>query len=199
MPCRGDTFRTVLERIGEVRSILPQGINVMALTATATKAVRHSVSRTIGMRNPFVVAISPCKRNIMYSVGSFVSVEDTFKPVVDRLRRERTKMPRMIIYGRTFGVCADIFLFFKTELRESLTEPTDAPNLSMFRLVDVFTSVTDQQQKDGIIVSFTRNSHLRIVISTVAFGMGVDCADVRQIVHVGMPDDTCCVVTLPAC
>ena len=29
-----------------------------------------------------------------------------------------------------------------------------------------------------------------VVISTVAFGMGVDCADVRQIVHVGMPDDT---------
>ena len=26
--------------------------------------------------------------------------------------------------------------------------------------------------------------------SNFAFGMGVDCADVRQIVHVGMPDDT---------
>ena len=31
---------------------------------------------------------------------------------------------------------------------------------------------------------------IRIVISTIAFGMGVDCADVRQIVYVGMPDDT---------
>ena len=187
---RGDTFRTVLDRIGEVHSILPEGLNVMALTATATKTLRYSVSRNIGMRNPYIVAISPCKRNIMYSVGSFVSVEDTFKPVVDRLRTERTNMPPMIIYGRTFGICADIFLSFKTELGENITEPIDAPDLSAFRLVDVFTSVTDQPQKDGIINAFTRNSHLRIVISTVAFGMGVDCADVRQIVHVGMPDDT---------
>lgn len=44
----------------------------------------------------------------------------------------------------------------------------DAPNLSAFRLVDVFTSVTDMPQKEGIIVSFTSNSHLRIVISTIA-------------------------------
>ena len=36
---RGDTFRSTLRRIGEVRSILPKGVNVMALTATATKTL----------------------------------------------------------------------------------------------------------------------------------------------------------------
>ena len=187
---RGDTFRTVLERIGEVRSILPHGINVMALTATATKTVRYSVSKIIGMRNPFVLAIPPCKSNIMYSVGAFVSVEATFKPIAERLKSERTNMPRTIIYGRTFNICADIFMYFKTELGESITEPLDAPDISIFRLVNVFTSVTDQHQKENIVDLFTKESHLRIVISTIAFGMGVDCADVRQIVHVGLPDDT---------
>ena len=121
---RGQTFRTVLDRIGEVRSILPDGLNIMALTATATK------------------------------------------------------------------VCADVYLFFKSQLGEDITEPIDAPDLAKFRLVDVFTSVTDQHQKDGIINAFTRNSQLRIVIATVAFGMGIDCPDVRQIVHIGPPDDT---------
>ena len=60
---RGETFRTVLDRIGEVRNILPQGTNIMALTATATKTVRLSVTKTIGMRNPLVIALSPCKKN----------------------------------------------------------------------------------------------------------------------------------------
>ena len=52
----------------------------------------------------------------------------------------------------------------------------------------MFTSVTDAQHKDLIISSFTMPSHLRVV-ATVASGLGINCLDVRQIVHVGMPDD----------
>lgn len=172
-----------------MRSILPAGLNIMALTATATKTLRYSVSRTIGMCDPVVIAVPPCKKNIMYSVKAFESVADTFKPVVERLKLERTNMPRMIIYGRSFSVCADVFLYFKSQLGENITEPIDAPDLAKFRLVDVFTSVTDQSQKDGILDAFTRDSQLRIVIATIAFGMGSDCPDVRQIVHIGSPDD----------
>lgn len=36
---------------------------------------------------------------------------------------------------------------------------------------------------------FTRESHLRIVIATIAFGMGVDLPDVRQVISVGCPGD----------
>ena len=32
-------------------------------------------------------------------------------------------------------------------------------------------------------------SSLRVVIATVAFGMGIDCAAIRQVVHLGAPDD----------
>ena len=87
----------------------------------------------------------------MFTVGSYVSVEDTFKPVVVRLKVERCHMPRMIIYGRTYSVCADIFLFFKKEIGENITEPTESPDLAAFRLVDVFTSVTDSTQKEAFI------------------------------------------------
>ena len=186
---RGQTFRTVLDRIGEVRSILPGGLNIMALTATATKTLQYSITRTIGMRDPYILTRSPCKKNMMYSVSKFEAVPTTFKPVVERLKSEREKMPRMIIYGKSFGVCADIYLFFRAELGESITEPVNAPNLARFWLVDVFTSITDQHQKDGINNAFTRDSQLRVVIATVAFGMGIDCPDVRQIVHIGVPDD----------
>ena len=122
----------------------------MALTATATKTLRYSDA--IGMRDPYIV---PCKKNMMYSVSKFESVATTFEAVVAKLKAERTKMPRMIIYGKSFGMCADIYIFFKAELGDNITEPTHAPNLAKFRLVDVFTSVTDQHQKDGIINAFT--------------------------------------------
>ena len=71
----------------------------MALTATATKSLRYSISHTIGMLNPFVVAVAPCKQNRMYSVRVFESLVDTFTPVLDTLKTERATMPRIIIYG----------------------------------------------------------------------------------------------------
>ncbi len=41
-----------------------------------------------------------------------------------------------------------------------------------------------------IIVNFKSSSApLRIVIATIAFGLGVDCCDVRRIIHVGPPED----------
>ena len=51
---KGDTFCAVLSRVGEIRSLLPRGVNVMVVTATATKSVRTAVSRTLGMRNPHI-------------------------------------------------------------------------------------------------------------------------------------------------
>ena len=76
---RGDTFRGLLNRVGELRSLFPVGVNIMALTATAMKQVRMRACRTLGMAHPFIVALSPCKHNIMYSV--FKDIETTFKPI----------------------------------------------------------------------------------------------------------------------
>ena len=83
----------------------------------------------------------------------------------------------------------DIYLLFRTAMGSEFTEPIGAPDISRFRLVEMFTSITTQEQKDGIIDRFTKKSDLRIIVATIAFGMGIDCPDVRQVVHVGLPDD----------
>ena len=106
----------------------------MALTATATKSLRLAVSHILGMQDPCVMALSPCKRNLMYAVRTFVTVEETFKPIVTRLRTERKEMRRMIVYARSFEMCANVYLYFKKELGEHFTEPKDAPDLSSFCL-----------------------------------------------------------------
>ena len=39
------------------------------------------------------------------------------------------------------------------------------------------------------LMNLWKNSPLRIVCATIAFGMGINCDDVRQIIHVGPSDD----------
>ena len=78
----------MLSRIGEVQSLLPAHVNLLALTATSTRSLRMDVSRLLGMRNEPVISVSPCKANIMYAVAKFVSVQDSFRKTVERLRRE---------------------------------------------------------------------------------------------------------------
>ena len=90
---RGVTFRRLLLRIGEVRSLLPPDANIMALTATATETLRRDVSRIIGMRNELVVSKPPVKSNIMYAVVPFSTLEQTFLSVAERLQKERAKCP----------------------------------------------------------------------------------------------------------
>ena len=58
----------------------------------------------------------------------------------------------------------------------------------MFRLVDMYMSCTEEVVKQEI-KAFTHNTKLRIVATTVAFGMGVHCYGVREVIQLGLPDD----------
>ncbi len=53
----------------------------------------------------------------------------------------------------------------------------------------MYMSCTEEIVKESIVNLFTSNSILRVVIATVAFGMGVDCHDIRQVIHYGSPND----------
>ena len=180
----------MLKRIGEIRSMIPSKVRVMALTATATKRDRLAISRIIGLKNPFVLTRCPTSPNLIYSVEAFVSVDESFKSFASKLKKEKTSFPKTIIYGRSFSMCSNVYLLLKDRLGHDFVHPNDAPDIPRFRVVDMFTGVTEAAHKSHIIDSFKADGHLRVVVATVAFGMGVDCSNIRQVVHIGMPDDT---------
>ena len=53
----------------------------------------------------------------------------------------------------------------------------------------MFTRCTHTSVKKKIIEQFTTPSSLRIVIATIAFDMGINCPDIRQVIHWGVPQD----------
>ena len=100
-------------------------------------------------------------------------------------------MSRTIIYSRSIADCADLYEFFKGELGDHFLVPPDAPDQSKYRHVDMYTSITDDEVKSQIVTSFSDpGAPLRVVCATSAYGMGVDCPDIREVIHFGVPSDT---------
>jgi len=54
--CRGKNFRTDFAHIGEIRSLLPKKINLMALTATSNLDTRRMVLRSLEMHGCYIKA-----------------------------------------------------------------------------------------------------------------------------------------------
>lgn len=181
---RGDNFRQEFSNLEEIRCLLPPNINLLASTATATVTTRKKIHRIVGMKDPVIIAMSPDKANMSYWVKERGTVEETFAPLAAKLHNERTKMPRVIICRRCED-CASIYEFFLSTLKHEFTEPVSAPNVSKFRLVDMYTSVTQKEVQERIVKSFScATASLRIVVCTIiAFCMGIDCAGVNQVIH----------------
>ena len=73
--CRATTFRESLSRVGEIRSLLPSHVKVMALTATKTHSLRVEIIKVIGTKEPVMVVLPPCKTNIKYNVVQYTSID----------------------------------------------------------------------------------------------------------------------------
>lgn len=140
------------------------------------------------MKRPVVIAISPSKPNIIYTVTQADSLQGAFANVIEGVKKQRVIFPRTIIYCQTLSDCGRLYFHFKNCLGEQFTEPKDAPDLPEFSLVDMYHSCTEPDVQANILQQFCKKSHLRIIIATVAFGMGVDCPDVWQVIHLGPPD-----------
>ena len=99
-------------------------------------------------------------------------------------------MSRVVIFCRSYEDVGHIYSFVKSSLGKEAIEPIEAPDVVCFRLVDMFTACTEKSVKDTIIHNFTQtDSPLRVVIATVAFGMGLDSPNIRRTIHWGLPAD----------
>ena len=75
-------------------------------------------------------------------------------------------------------------------MKDKFVEPIGYPDITQFRLVDMFTATNTVKVKNAILQSFLKtDGRLRILIATVAFGMGIDCPDIRRVIHWGPPSD----------
>ena len=184
----GDTFRTAFSKIGTLRSLVPKKVNMLALTATATTETFYTITKRLGMDNTSLVALPPNRDNITYEVHPKLEVDELASSLGHSLLASRTAFPKTVIYVRSYSDCSSVYMHLKRVMGSGFTDPEGSPNLAGFRLVDMFSRVLTNEKKDEVLKSFSKkDSVLRLIVATTAFGMGIDCPNIRQIMHWGMP------------
>lgn len=189
----GEKFRTAFSQIGNLRSLMPNGVNAMGLTATATTETYSAVCSKLAMTDPAIVAMSPHRENIVFRVSPKIEEEKFLESLCQELQEKTVAFPKTVVYVRRQIKCADLHMLLKGKLGRHYTSPPGYPSHCKYRLIDMFSAAQTQEKRAEVLDVFCqRNSKLRLLFATVAFGMGVDCPDIRRIIHWGIPDSLEC-------
>ena len=187
---RGDEFRIAFASIGELRSLIPSNINVIAVTATATLETFEAVKYRLSLQEPVIVGISSNRPNIFLEVSPCMQLKPFVETIASDLKRDRITYPKTIIFCRSYQDCIERYSEMIDSLGSHKTEPPAYPNLLQYRMVTMYTGASTVSMKKMVLSLFMQpNSVLRMLITTSAFSMGVDCTNIHQVIHWGAPSD----------
>jgi len=160
----GYDFRPPYLQIASIRSMIP-GVPVMALTATATPKVVKDIQRKLEFKKENVFQKSFERKNLTYLV---LKEEDKLKRLVKIISKVRGPG---IVYVRN-----------RRQTKE-IAEHLQRNNIS----ADFYHAGLDAKTRDNRQSAWI-NEEKRIIVSTNAFGMGIDKPNVRVVVHLDLPD-----------
>lgn len=181
---RGQKFRVAFAEIGNLRSIVPSTVNFLALTATASKKTFDTVIDKLAMNDPLVVGTSPDRPNILLSVVPYLGLNDFGDALSRELSESKNMTPKTVVFCQSFTSCYQLYEYIRRKLKSKFTFPEGYPDLHRFRLVEMYHSGCMPYVRESVIASFTTPlSNTRIVIGTSSFGLGIDCPNIRKIVH----------------
>ncbi|HSM60953.1 MAG TPA: RecQ family ATP-dependent DNA helicase, partial [Longimicrobiales bacterium] len=161
----GNDFRPSYRKIGRIRDRIAAPL--IALTATATPHVRDDVTRSLRLRDPIRVVRSFDRPNLSWAVLPGASTRRRTLAAYRLLRR----IPGpAIVYAGTRRLVDQV----RDDLA-ALGVPAEAYHAGL-----------RAEERSRIQEAFMEGA-FRVVVATNAFGMGIDKADVRTVVHVQLP------------
>jgi ATP-dependent DNA helicase RecQ len=160
----GYDFRPSYLRIVDLRKYLPD-TTLLAITATATTDVVEDIQDKLKFRDKNVLRITFERKNLIYTVRETENKQKYILRLVRKMKgsgiiyvRSRKKTRELSLYLQEGGISCDYY-------HAGLTHP-----------------VRNKKHNDWM------TGKIRIMIATNAFGMGIDKADVRFVIHMDLPD-----------
>jgi len=171
----GHDFRPDYRMLGQYLPELRAGDDpapVVALTATATPSVQADIVAQLGMVNPAQFIHGFRRDNLAIEVAELAMPD---RPVaIARLLADPARRPA-IVYAAS------------RKNAEQLAEKLSLTVSAGRRIpAAAYHAGLDGETRERVQTAFLAGE-LEVVVATIAFGMGIDKADIRTVIHAGLP------------
>jgi len=160
----GHDFRPEYRMLRALKEQFPE-VGVHAYTATATPRVREDIARELHLRDPEILVGSFDRPNLNYRVVRRKDVFSQLRDVVERFPDDS-------------GI---VYCIRRADVDELCARLCAAG----YAALPYHAGLGDDDRRrnqDGFI-----NDRARIIVATVAFGMGIDKSNVRYVIHAASP------------
>src|SRR5579864_1618893 len=162
----GHEFRPEYRQLSSLRGVFPD-CPIAAFTASATRHVRHDILAQLQLRNPDKYIASFYRANLRYLVRECTSA-DQDALLVAALRNYNDG--NVIVYSPTIA---------RVEETVDFLENQGIPAVGYHAKMDN----KDRRQNQERWMS----DEVRVLVGTIAFGLGINKASVRAVIHLALP------------
>ncbi|HEX8397468.1 MAG TPA: DNA helicase RecQ [Pyrinomonadaceae bacterium] len=160
----GHDFRPEYLQLGKLKTYFPE-IPIIALTATADKLVRKDIIERLNLKNAELFVSSFNRPNIFYRVEP---KRNSYSQLLDYLKERRDQ--------------SGIIYCLSRNSVESLAEDLRGEGFEALP----YHAGLEKEKRDRHQELFLKDE-AKIIVATIAFGMGIDKSNVRFVVHLDLP------------
>lgn len=165
----GHDFRPAYLNLGRVIAALGRP-TVLALTATATPAVREDIVTQLNIPSAKSIVRGFDRPNLVYEVARASSDDDKLRALRHKLSGP-LRGALGIVYTATIKNTYAVAEYLRNELGVN---------------ADVYHSKLQKAERDRVHDHFM-NEDVKVVVATNAFGLGIDKANIRFVIHYDLP------------
>lgn len=182
----GHDFRPAYKSLHKLREISTR-IPFVAVTATATPQVREDIIKNLKLRKPKIIVTSFDRENLYIEVRKKTNMLDDIKslPIIKETPQSfiDSTHPSVRNQINLFDFSGSTIIYCLT--RKVTEEMYDVLKRNRFSVGFYHGGMTNKDREE-IHERFLKD-RLGCIVATVAFGMGVDKPDVRNVIHYGAP------------
>lgn len=143
---------------------------ILAITATAPNKIREDVINQLGMVNTLFFRSSYNRTNLYIEIRNKKDCKDVVANIADFIKKEYPNSTGLI-YCSSKKNCEKVSSLLSKK----------------YRISCAFYHASMTEKRKNEIQEKWKNDEIKVIVATVAFGMGINKADVRFVIHHSMP------------